>query len=140
MKNVLKNLVLLLLFCLMSLSTTNAFEIPNIVDNGAEGGATYPVRNDALVVVLQHVPDGSGEFIMNICNKQGHCYQTSMLPTERRYIGLFLEDMGASIYTDLKKDFGDKYIEKQILFRRLYADYMNKYDEVNGELKSITGK
>lgn len=100
---------------------------------------TYPVRDNALVILRQPVPDNSGDYTMTICNKQSHCRQTSMLSTERRYIGLFIEDMQPVLDFELNQKLTkEQWGQRQDKFRQMYADYMNMYDKIYGELKVVT--
>lgn len=135
-----KKLFTLILLTVFSASLVFAADIPNINDSsmGKDREISYPVRDNALIVVLQPAPDGSGEFIMNICNKHSVCRQTSMLQSEIRYVGLFIEDFGASLISELNKKYDfEQYIERQAMFRKLYADYMNLYDKSKGNLEAL---
>ena len=108
--------------------------IPSIPD-ADNIGYSYPVRKDAVIMLLQKVPDGSGDYTMTLCNKYYHCRQTSMRNDEIRYIGLFLEDLNPFLSEELSKKLTkDKWSERQSFFRKLYTHYMNKYDEVYGNL------
>ena len=100
-----KKLLLIFLAILFSFIQVQAGEIPNIKENMGTNGfeAVYPIRNNALVVILQPCPDNSGDFMFTVCNKKSRCYQTSMLSNEVRYIGLFLEDFGEGILSSLNK-------------------------------------
>ena len=76
--------------------------------------------------------------MFTVCNKKSRCYQTSMLNNEIRYIGLFLEDYGEDLLSNLNKDIKqDGWEEEQNDFRTLYTDYMNYYDKAFGTLKSL---
>lgn len=135
-----KKLLLIFLAILFSFIQVQAGEIPNIKENMGTNGfeAVYPIRNNALVVILQPCPDNSGDFMFTVCNKNSRCYQTSMLSNEVRYIGLFLEDFGEGILSSLNKEIQQQDWQKeQDTFRTLYADYMNLYDENYGALKSL---
>lgn len=135
-----KKLLLIFLAILFSFIQVQAGEIPNIKENMGTNGfeAVYPIRNNALVVILQPCPDNSGDFMFTVCNKKSRCYQTSMLNNEVRYIGLFLEDFGEGILSSLNKEIQQQDWQKeQDTFRTLYADYMNLYDENCGTLKSL---
>lgn len=135
-----KKLLLIFLAILFSFIQVQAGEIPNIKENMGTNGfeAVYPIRNNALVVILQPCPDNSGDFMFTVCNKKSRCYQTSMLSNEVRYIGLFLEDFGEGILSSLNKEIQQQDWQKeQDTFRTLYADYMNRYDEIFGALKSL---
>lgn len=135
-----KKILILALLSVFAVGMAKAGEIVSIEDTSRSDDTvvSYPVRNDALIVVLQHVPDGSNEYIMNICSKKGYCRQTSMLPTEVRYIGPFLEDVGPALVKDLSQKIPAKqYVEKQMNFREMYADYMNLYDQNRGDLHSL---
>lgn len=128
-------LVLVVSFSFMNL--VYASVIQDIADSD-NPKVKYPVRDNALVIVLQPVPDNSGDYTMTICNKQSHCRQTSMLSDEIRYIGLFLEDINPAITAELKKTLAkDQWAERQEVFRQMYADYMNMYDNLFGELKAV---
>lgn len=131
-----------LLLTLVTLSTCIlsgcAQNIPNIQDVDYPE-FEYPIRKDAFVIVLQPVPDNSGDYTMTICNKESHCRQTSMLETEIRYIGLFLEDIKPVLSVELNRKLTkDEWDERQSSFRDMYADYMNMYDNTIGELKAVT--
>lgn len=135
-----KKLLLILLAILFSFMQVQAGEIPNIKDNIGTNGfeAIYPIRNTALVIILQPCPDNSGDFMFTVCNKKSHCYQTSMQNNEVRYIGLFLEDFGEGILSSLNKEIKQAdWAKEQEAFRTLYTDYMNLYDENCGILKSL---
>lgn len=100
---------------------------------------TYPIRDDAFVIILQHVPDNSGDYTMTICNKQSRCRQTSMLSSELRYIGLFIEDMKPILDFELNQKLSKKqWWQGQSKFREMYADYMNMYDKTFGTLDVVT--
>lgn len=139
-----KKLLLILLAILLSFMQVQAGEIPDIKDSLLYRTKhydifeiTYPIRNNALVVILQPCPDNSGDFMFTVCNKKSHCYQTSMQNNEVRYIGLFLEDFGEGILSSLNKEIKQEdWTKEQEIFRTLYADYMNLYDENCGILKS----
>lgn len=135
-----KKILLILLVILFSFMQVQAGEIPDIKDNIGTNGfeAIYPIRNNALVVILQPCPDNSGDFMLTVCNKKSHCYQTSMQKNEVRYIGLFLEDFGEGILSSLNKEIKQEdWAKEQEGFRTLYADYMNLYDANCGILKSL---
>lgn len=132
-------LTMIFLICSLLCVETLAGEIPNIKDTGIIGfEVVYPIRDNALVIILQPCPDNSGDFMFTVCNKQSHCYQTSMLNNEVRYIGLFLEDLGGGILSNLYAGNETNWASEQKTFRTLYADYMNKYDETFSALKSFT--
>lgn len=131
-----------LLLTLVTLSTCIlsgcAQNIPNIQDVDYPE-FEYPIRKDAFVIVLQPVPDNSGDYTMTICNKNSHCRQTSMLENEIRYIGLFLEDIKPALTVELDRNLSkDEWYKRQSSFRDMYADYMNMYDNTIGELKAVT--
>lgn len=135
-----KKILFVFLSIVLSFGQVLAYEIPDIKDaigtNGFE--AVYPIRNNALVIILQPCPDNSGDFMFTVCNKKSHCYQTSMLNNEVRYIGLFLEDFGEGILSNLNKGIKkEDWLNEQDIFRTLYADYMNYYDGALGALKSL---
>ena len=135
-----KKFLLIFIVVFFSLGISEANELPNIKmqigSNGTE--LIYPIRNNALVIILQPYPDNSGDFIFTVCNKHSNCSQTSMRSNEVRYIGAFLEDCGRSILSNLNKGVKEEnWKEKQETFRNLYADYMNLYDKNYGELKSF---
>ena len=135
-----KKFLFTLFAILFSFIQVQAGEIPNIKDNIGTNGfeAIYPIRNNALVIILQPCPDNSGDFMFTVCNKKSHCYQTSMQNNEVRYIGLFLEDFGEGILSSLNKEIKQEdWVKEQDIFRTLYADYMNLYDENCGILKSL---
>lgn len=140
-----KKLLLILLAILFSFMQVQAGEIPDVKDSLLYRTKhydifeiTYPIRNNALVVILQPCPDNSGDFMFTVCNKKSHCYQTSMQNNEVRYIGLFLEDFGEGILSSLNKEIKQEdWAKEQEIFRTLYADYMNLYDEKCGILKSL---
>ncbi len=140
-----KKLLLILLAILFSFMQVQASEIPDVKDSLLYRTKhydifeiTYPIRNNALVVILQPCPDNSGDFMFTVCNKKSHCYQTSMQNNEVRYIGLFLEDFGEGILSSLNKEIKQEdWAKEQEIFRTLYADYMNLYDENCGILKSL---
>lgn len=111
--------------------------IPSIPD-ADNIGYSYPVRKDAIIMLLQKVPDGSGDYTMTLCNKYYHCRQTSMRNDEVRYIGLFLEDVNPQISDELSRKFTkEQWVKRQNVFRELYSVYMNKYDETFGNLKIL---
>lgn len=115
-----------------------ANEIQGIVDTDNPQIA-YPVRDNAFVIILQPVPDNSGDYTMTICNKQSRCMQTSMLYNEIRYLGLFLEDLNSMVSVSLRdKLTPQQWLKRQDDFRELYADYMNMYDKNIGEPRVIT--
>ena len=115
-----------------------AQEIQNIQDVDFPD-VEYPIRKEAFVIVLQPVPDNSGDYTMTICNKNSHCRQTSMLENEIRYIGLFLEDIKPALTVELDRNLSkNEWAERQSAFRDMYADYMNMYDNTIGELKAVT--
>lgn len=115
-----------------------ANEIQGIVDTDNPQIA-YPVRDNAFVIILQPVPDNSGDYTMTICNKQSHCRQTSMLSRELRYIGLFIEDMKPVLDFELNRKLtGKQWQQGQNKFRELYTDYMNMYDKSIGEPQVMT--
>ena len=112
--------------------------IPDITDTDYKD-IKYPVRDNALVIILQPVPDNSGDYTMTICNKRAHCRQTSMLSTEKRYIGLFIEDMQPVLDFELNQKLTkEQWGQSQDKFRKMYADYMNMYDKIYGELNVVT--
>ncbi len=114
-----------------------ANEIQGIVDTDNPQIA-YPVRDNAFVIILQPVPDNSGDYTMTICNKQSHCRQTSMLSRELRYIGLFIEDMKPVLDFELNRKLtGKQWQQGQNKFRELYTDYMNMYDKIFGVLEVV---
>lgn len=114
--------------------------IPSIPD-ADNIGYSYPVRKDAIIMLLQKVPDGSGDYTMTLCNKYYHCRQTSMRNDEIRYIGLFLEDVNFFLSEDLNKKLTkDEWAERQTHFRKLYSSYMNRYDDVYGSLETLKKK
>lgn len=138
-----KKILTTFIVIVFSFCAVKADEIPNIIDTFSFDNChiEYPVRDHSLVVVLQPVPDGSGEFIMNICNKKGACRQTSMKFSEMRYVGLFLEDVGGNILVELNQKIDEKkWMERQFEFRKLYAQYMNSYDQKFGILQSINSR
>ena len=115
-----------------------ANEIQGIVDTDNPQIA-YPVRDNAFVIILQPVPDNSGDYTMTICNKQSHCRQTSMLSRELRYIGLFIEDMKPVLDFELNRKLtGKQWQQGQNKFGELYTDYMNMYDKSIGETQVMT--
>lgn len=126
-------LSVLVLFSIFSVSY--AKNIDNIQDELTE----YPVRSNALVVVLQPVPDNSGDYTMTLCNKQGHCRQTSMQYNEIRYIGLFLEDAMPALKIELNKSISsvEQWKKSRDEFASFYANYMNTYDSQYGTLKNL---
>lgn len=100
---------------------------------------TYPVRDNALVLIFQPVPDNSGDYTITICNKQSRCMQTSMLYNEIRYLGLFLEDLNSIVSVSLHdKLTPQQWLKRQDDFRKLYADYMNMYDKNIGAPEVMT--
>lgn len=113
-------------------------EIPSIQDADFPE-AKYPIRKSAFVIVLQPVPDNSGDYTMTICNKNSHCRQTSMLESEIRYIGLFIEDTKPALSVELNRNLSkDEWFQRQNAFRDMYANYMNMYDNTVCELKRVT--
>lgn len=115
-----------------------AKDIPNIQDANFPF-FEYPIRENALIIILQPVPDGSGDYTMTLCNKQSQCRQTSMQENEIRYIGLFLEDLKPVLSVELNKQLTkEEWAEKQQAFRQMYADYMNMYDKLYGALETVT--
>ena len=139
-----KKILFICLICVFSFGQVLADEIPNIKEtfintkNFKVFEITYPIRNNALITILQPCPDNSGDFMFTVCNKKSRCYQTSMLNNEIRYIGLFLEDYGEDLLSNLNKDIKqDGWEEEQNDFRTLYTDYMNCYDKAFGTLKSL---
>ncbi len=134
-----KKLLITLIIACFSLGCAHASDVKNIQETLKTGETIdYPIRNNALIMILQPVPDGSGDYTMTICNKNSHCRQTSMLRNEIRYIGLFLEDINPVITAELKKNLtADKWNERQEAFREMYADYMNMYDKLFGKLESV---
>ncbi len=140
-----KKVLFIFLIIVFSFGQVLAGEIPDVKDSLLYRTKhydifeiTYPIRNNALVVILQPCPDNSGDFMFTVCNKKSHCYQTSMLNNEVRYIGLFLEDFGEGILSSLNKEIQQEdWAKEQEIFRTLYADYMNRYDENCGTLKSL---
>lgn len=143
-----KKIFLILLILVFSLKQALAAEIPDVKEGLLNKDkqnelfeVVYPIRNNALVVILQPCPDNSGDFMFTVCNKKSHCYQTSMQNNEVRYIGLFLEDLGQNILSSLNEQiFSDNFGIEQEKFRTLYADYMNCYDDNFGILKSFKDK
>lgn len=133
--------VTLTLFCIVFVGFfcfAQAQTISDIVDADYTS-VKYPVRDNALIVILQPVPDNSGDYTMTICNKNSHCRQTSMLYSELRYIGLFLEDSMSAMQNDLNRKLTiPEWKERQQAFRDVYAGYMNMYDQRMGVLKSFT--
>ncbi len=115
----------------------SAQDIPNIQD------ANYPlvevpIRDNAFIMVLQPVPDNSGDYTMTLCNKKSYCRQTSMQNNEIRYIGLFLEDVKPLLRLELNKTLTkDEWGKEQQNFRNMYANYMNAYDEMFGRLEAM---
>ncbi len=133
-----RKFILTILILLGFIGCANAATIPNIVD-GNFPSVEYPVRDNAFIILLQPVPDNSGDYTMTICNKQSSCRQTSMLESELRYIGLFIEDMKSVLSLDLSQKLTkEQWLERQTLFRDMYADYMNKYDGLFGSLQRVT--
>lgn len=140
-----RNFLFMFLVVMFLIKPVSAGEIPDVTETLVSNTKhldtseiIYPVRNNALVIILQPCPDNSGDFMFTVCNKKSHCYQTSMRNDEVRYIGLFLEDFGQNILSNLNKGTTkEEWAEVQRLFRTLYADYMNRYDEVFGALKSL---
>ena len=140
-----KKVLFIFLIIVFSFGQVLAGEIPDVKDSLLYRTKhydifeiTYPIRNNALVVILQPCPESSGDFLFTVCNKKSHCYQTSMLNNEVRYIGLFLEDFGEGILSSLNKEIKQEdWAKEQDIFRTLYADYMNRYDENCGTLKSL---
>lgn len=142
-----KKVLFIFLIIVFSFGQVLAGEIPDVKDSLLYRTKhydifeiTYPIRNNALAVILQPCPDNSGDFMFTVCNKKSHCYQTSMLNNEVRYIGLFLEDFGEGILSSLNKEIQQEdWAKEQEIFRTLYADYMNRYDKNFGSLKSLKG-
>lgn len=131
---------LLLTFIIFSSCILSSFaqNIPNIHDVDCPN-IEYPIRENAFVIILQPVPDNSGDYTMTICNNKSHCRQTSMHENEIRYIGLFLEDVKPALSFELNKNITkDEWWERQSSFRDMYADYMNMYDKTFGKLQTIT--
>lgn len=125
---------------LLMTSTALAENIPDITETIGDTTTKYPIRNNALVIVLQPVPDGSEDFILNICNKSSNCRQTSMEHNEVRYLGVFLEDTAETLLEELnnkKISTMEQWLERQSVFRDLYAYYMNLYDKAFGGLKIL---
>ena len=115
-----------------------AKDVPNLQDANFPF-FEYPIRENALIIVLQPVSDGSGDYTMTLCNKHSQCRQTSMQENEIRYIGLFLEDLKPVLSVELNKQLTkEEWAEKQQDFRQMYADYMNMYDKLYGELQAVT--
>lgn len=139
-----KKFIIIILFAMLLMtSTAFAGNIPDITETIGDMTTKYPVRNNALVIVLQPVPDGSGDFILNICNKSSNCRQTSMEHNEVRYLGVFLEDTAETLLDELnnkKISTMEQWIERQSVFRDLYAYYMNLYDKAFGSLKILHEK
>lgn len=116
----------------------SAKDIPNIQDTNFPA-LEYPIRENAFVMILQPVLDGSSDYTMTLCNKQSMCRQTSMQENEIRYIGLFLEDIKPVLSVELNKNLTkDEWTEKQQDFRQMYADYMNMYDNLYDSLETVT--
>lgn len=139
-----KKFILICLISIFSFGRVLAEDIPNIKEtfintaNFEVFEITYPIRKDALVIILQPCPDKSGDFMFTVCNKKSRGYQTSMLNNEVRYIGPFLEDYGKELLSNLNKNIKlEDWEEEQNDFRTLYTDYMNYYDKAFGTLKSI---
>lgn len=137
-----KKFIMILFVTLFITSTVFAADIPDIIETIGDNTTKYPIRNNALIIILQPVPDGSGDFILNICNKSSNCRQTSMEHNEVRYLGAFLEDTSETLIEELntKTSTMDKWIERQSVFRDLYAYYMNLYDKAFGNLKILHEK
>ena len=77
-----KKLLLILLAILFSFMQVQASEIPDVKDSLLYRTKhydifeiTYPIRNNALVVILQPCPDNSGDFMFTISNKK---YKTNL--------------------------------------------------------------
>lgn len=137
MKKVLLIIPLILVLCFFFgvANLAHANVIQNVTDSD-NPKIKYPVRNNALILILQPVPDNSGDYTMTVCNKQSRCMQTSMRNDEMRYLGMFLEDMNSFVSLFLKdKLTGEQWIKRQSDFRSFYADYMNMYDKNIGEPK-----
>lgn len=131
-------IILVLYFSFGIANLVHANVIQDITDSD-NPKIKYPVRDNALVFVLQPVPDNSGDYTMTICNKQSRCMQTSMRNDEMRYLGMFLEDMNSFVTIFLKdKLTGEQWIKRQSDFRKFYADYMNMYDKSIGEPQVMT--
>ena len=120
--------------------TDSSQEIPNIQEANLPS-VEVPIRENAFVIVLQPVPDNSGDYTITICNKRSSCRQTSLLESEIRYIGLFLEDTKSDIAEELNKKLtSDEWLQRQDVFRKVYADYMNMYDSIYGPLNVVPSK
>lgn len=137
-----RNLIVAIVFAMFaffsSINMSYAGSLPNEIIDADISGITYPIRDNSLILVVHPAPDNSGDYMMTICNKKGHCRQTSMEYRELRYIGLFLEDTMQDIHKDLNQNLSEsQWVSKQSAFRRLYTDYMNTYDQVRGMLKAL---
>lgn len=68
-KVVTKNFTFLLGILLTFGLGVSAKDIPNIQDTNFPA-LEYPIRENAFVMILQPVPDGSIDYTMTLCNKQ----------------------------------------------------------------------
>ena len=57
------------------INAANAADIPDIIEPIGEEQVKYPIRDNALVIILYPCTDNSGDFILNICNKSSNCRQ-----------------------------------------------------------------
>ena len=136
-KNIIIGILMIISISLCIIPFSYASTIPNEIT--VKGVGDFPIRNNSLVLVLQPVPDNSGDYTMTLCNKQGHCRQTSMQYDEIRYIGLFLEDAMPALRVELNKNISsiEQWKKARDEFSSFYADYMNAYDNQHGALKNL---